>query len=223
MGRALTDIPFHDWIRHAFDHPVTDPEWYFDLDADSWAGPASTTAEYLARCFEDADVLLRPYSDAQVRQGLWYLADASCSNHMFALTDPEVPPSLRRRAIQSFYFLFQKCLAQRCSPHLIHRDEMGFNEVNLVCYMWWDILPIYGCPHEPDRVDVDAECLSVMEGILGLDSDACLESALHGLGHGQMYHPERVAEIIDAFLANATHIRPELREYALAARRGMVQ
>jgi hypothetical protein len=223
MGQSLRDIFFEDWLRHVFDHPVTDPEWYFDLDADWWAGPASITAEYLARCFENADTLLHSFSDAQLRQGLWYLADVSCSDHMFARTDPEVPQPLRQRAIRAMYDLFAQCYARLCTPHLIHRDELGFSEINLVCYMWWDILPIYGGPHEPDRADADAECLAVIERILSLDSDACRESALHGLGHGHMYHPQRVEEIIRGFLSNAAAVRPELRAYALAAQHGTVQ
>jgi hypothetical protein len=223
MGQELTDIPFQDWVRHVFEHPVTNPQWHFDLDADCWNGSPSTTADYLARCFEAADALLSPFSDAQVNQGLWYLANGSSSDHMFALVDEGAPWPLRRRAIQAMYDLFDQCLARRCSPHLMHLDETESSPVNMICYMWWDLLPIGSRPDEPSLADVDAECLSVMERILGLDSDACRESALHGLGHWATDYPERVGEIIDRWMRNTTHLRPELQDYALAARHGSVQ
>lgn len=181
MGEARTDLPFHEWVQYVFQHAVTDPAWYFESDQDWWAGSAPLTAEYLARCFEDADAWLRGFSDAQVNQGLNYLISPSCSDHMFVLTNQTVPLLLRLRVIRSFYPLFEKCLARRCSPHLSHLDEPGSGQLNPVCYIWWDVLPIYGQPNDPDRAELDAQCLSVMERILALDSDACRESALHGL------------------------------------------
>ena len=45
----------------------------------------------------------------------------------------------------------------------------------------------------------DPDILQVMESTLQLDSIACRESALHGLGHWQHQYPQRVGEIIDKF------------------------
>ena len=64
--------------------------------------------------------------------------------------------------------------------------------------------------------------LDVMTQTLNLDSDACREGALHGLGHWAMYYPKRVAAIIDEFLKKNPDLRPELRNYALGARTGCV-
>jgi hypothetical protein len=47
-------------------------------------------------------------------------------------------------------------------------------------------------------------------------------SALHGLGHWAKDYRQRVAAIIDGYLKRAAEIREPLRQYALAARRGMV-
>ena len=88
--------------------------------------------------------------------------------------------------------------------------------------MWWDILPVYGRPDLPGRQSFDQECLDVMSATLALPNEACQESALHGLGHWAMDYREPVAAIVDAYLGRSSDIREPLRQYALAARRGMV-
>jgi hypothetical protein len=101
-------------------------------------------------------------------------------------------------------------------------DEPGANPLNLVCYMWWDILPIAGNPDEPARREFDAAILQVLESTLHLDSLACQESALHGLGHWQMVYPERVGEIIDRFSMSHPHLPEKLQQYMMAAYTGYV-
>ena len=224
MGRRLTNLTFEQWLTHVFDHTVSDSrqEWYRDPEADWWDGPAADTIQFLTRAFENAAVLLQPYTDAQLNQGLWYIASNACSNHMFALLESDVPWLARQRGIRSIHELFAQCFAKHCTPHLSHIDEPGASPLNLVCYMWWDIIPIGPQPNDPDRNDLDREVLGVMESTLQLGSMACCESALHGLGHWQQYYPQRIAGIIDTFLQNHKTMREELRTYALSASRGCV-
>jgi hypothetical protein len=226
VGGALTQLTFEDWLAHVFDHSVraSGQEWYWDLDADWWGGAAADTVEFLTRAFEGAAAVLRPYSDAQLNQGLWYIASNACSDHMFALMDADVPWPARQRCIRSVHALFAQCFAKRCTPHLSHlpETEPGASPLNLVCYMWWDIIPIGPQPDDPTRTDLDREILAVIEETLQLDSIACQESALHGLGHWKSYYPQRVEEIIGKFLQSHPRIREELRTYALSAFRGCV-
>jgi hypothetical protein len=81
-------------------------------------------------------------------------------------------------------------------------------------------------PTEHSEVDalrgIDDAILYVMARTLRLESEACRESALHGLGHWHRAHPDRTTRIIDGWLAGAPRISPELRQYALGARRGCV-
>ena len=72
------------------------------------------------------------------------------------------------------------------------------------------------------RRELDQEILGVLESTLQLDSIACRESALHGLGHWQHYYPQRVGEIIDAFLMKHRVLRKELETYAVKAYTGYV-
>jgi hypothetical protein len=225
MGKQLQNLTFDEWLIYVFDHPVpTDGqnEWYWDLERDDWIEVPEDAIRFMTRAFEHAGEVLEPYSDAQLNQGLWFLASNACSNHMFALMDESLPWSARERCIESIYPLFEQCFARRCSPHLSHVDEPGASPLNLVCYMWWDIIPISGKPDEPTRRELDAAILRVMESTLQLNSIACLESALHGLGHWQMYYPDRVREIIDRFSMRRADLPEKLQFYRKAAYAGCV-
>lgn len=224
MGKALRDIRFEEWLSYVFDHPADDhgQEWYWDPDADWWGGSAADTIQYLTRAFENAAVEFQPYSDAQLNQGLWFIASNACSDHMLALLDPDVPWPARQQCIRSIKDLYGQCFARRCTPHLSHADEPGAGPLNPVCYMWWDIIPLYGKPDDPGRKELDLAVLGVLESTLQLDSVACQESALHGLGHWQLYYPKQVMEIIDTFLQRQAALPEALRVYAMSARRGHV-
>jgi hypothetical protein len=213
---------FHEWVRHIFDHPVSNPEWYWAPDADTAEPPAHTSVAYLTQLFTDPAPILAPYSDAQLNQGLWYLVSNSCSNYMFTLLEPEVAWPARKAGLCAITKLFTQLFANRCSPHLSHLDERGANPLNRVCYMWWDLFPTWGHPESPTEALVDAELLMVMQSVLALDALACQESALHGLGHWHLNYPAEAEEAIDVFLKRQPRLDPRLRQYAFSARRGCV-
>lgn len=70
---------------------------------------------------------------------------------------------------------------------------------------------------------VDDALLTVMERTLRLESEACREGALHGLGHWHRAYPERTSAIIDGWLDGRPRVSPELLQYAQIARGGCVQ
>jgi hypothetical protein len=209
------------WIEHVFDHPVTDPAWHWAPDGPEWEELPAQVATHIAETFEDSGRLLARFSDEQVNQGLWFLVSNSCSEFMYALVDPGVPSSLRLRALRSFVPLFEQVMAVRCSRHLSHLDEHGANPLNRACYMWWDILPIHGCPEEPVRTEFDAEVLVVLRRLLAIPQDACRESALHGISEWATYYPQ-VAGTVGDFLSSTANLRPELASYAQRAKVGNV-
>jgi hypothetical protein len=88
--------------------------------------------------------------------------------------------------------------------------------------MWWDIIPFLGHPGNPVWEEFDQDILKVMESTLQLDSIACQESALHGLGHWQHQYPERVGEIINKFSMTHRSLRNELEKYMMNAFVGYV-
>jgi hypothetical protein len=102
------------------------------------------------------------------------------------------------------------------------QTEYEANPLNSICYMWWDIAPLYGKSGDPAREALDDAALEVMEKCLSLPAPACQEGALHGLGHWQHAYPERVTTAINAYLNASASLPPELVAYARNARRGCV-
>jgi hypothetical protein len=86
--------------------------------------------------------------------------------------------------------------------------------------MWWDLFPTFGYPR---RVDADALLLMVMEEILMLDSIACQEAAIHGLGHWHEQYPLEVEAILKRFLAKNPSADDALIKYAQQAGHGFIQ
>jgi hypothetical protein len=224
MHKQLENLSFEQWLAYIFDHPIEENKnaWYWDIERDWWNETSTEAIQFLTQAFESAAQVLAPYSDAQLNQGLWFVASNACSNHMFALMDESVPWSARQRCIYSIHQLYEQCFAKRCTPHLSHIDEPGASPLNLVCYMWWDIIPLTGHPEDPKWTEFDQSILQVMESTLELDSIACQESTLHGLGHWQHEYPERVGAIINKFSMGHQNLRKELETYMRNAFTGSV-
>jgi len=222
MSKRLTFLSFEDWVRFIFDHEVGGPQWYFDPDAAFWDGPADLTADYITALLEDPVPHISAYTDEQLNQGFWYLVSNGCSDMMFALGDESVPLERRVRCLKSFRAVFEQVFAARCSPHLSHLDEKGARPLNSACYMWWDLFPLGGKPDTASHKTMGNTAVEVMAEILALNSLACQESALHGLGHWQSAYPQEVTQIIDRFLKTSKDSRPELIVYAKSARCGCI-
>jgi hypothetical protein len=209
------------WVNFLFDHPVTEPEWYWAENAPEWTGRRERIPELIAEIFENAGDVLSSFSDEQLSQGLWFLAGDAPQELLLALLDGEVPLAARLRALRSFVPLFEQIMSKRCSPHLAHLDESGASPLNSACYMWWDMMPIGACPVESKRAEFDSTAILTMRNILAIPHDACRESALHGIGHWVVSYPQAGA-IVDDFLALNNGLRPELVEYAKRAKAGNV-
>jgi hypothetical protein len=222
MAHGIKHLPFEDWLHFIFDHPTEGPEWYGHPDAPFWNGPPALTAQYVARLFEDPCAPLAEYSDAELNKGLWYLISPGLGEHMLCLDDPELPIAERVRCVRSIESLFRKLLLPRCSHHLSHNNWQGAAPLNSICYMWWDIMPVYGGPRAQDRDALHRAALETMIAVLQLNSLACQESALHGLGHWRAYHPEQIESVINAFIVAHPTAHPDLLTYARSARCGCV-
>ncbi|GAB4477987.1 MAG: hypothetical protein Kow00124_21860 [Anaerolineae bacterium] len=224
MSKELTDLSFEDWLAYVFDHPVEDPAWYWDPQAEWWDARRDpvTTIAYITRAFEQIEDVAALYTEGQIAQGLWFLVDSS-SEHMLALLDEAVPLAARLRCIRSFYRVYEALFLPRCSSRLIEPgDSPPPDPLDLICYMWWDILPVTAQPDKPGRHPIDFTALEVMAQTLALDSPLCAQAALHGLGHWQPYYPDEVQHLIDEFLVRHPDLAPELVAYAHQARSGCV-
>jgi len=222
MGRQILDASFDEWIGHVFEHSSESDDWILSDEFPSWNVPPSKTVAFLNATFEKAGSTLKNFSDAQIANGLKYIYSPHYSDIAFSLRDETVPLGARTKCLGSLHNLYSDCFATRCTPILSHLDEEPDTPLNGVCYMWWDVFPIHDKLDCPDCKEIHTACLTVMESVLQLESDACRESALHGLGHWAYGYPEFVAGVIDRFIGSNSNIRPELITYAHRASRGDV-
>ncbi len=216
----LSGQSFNQWVQSIFDQPQSHQEWY--LDAAIVEPPAKIRIQYVTDAFENAKAVLGGFSDKQLRDGLQFLLSNSCSNHIISIYDQEIQYKEKRRCIRSFLTLFEQIFYPRCSAHLLHLNEPALSPLNEICYMWWDTYPGYGHPKDSILRELDFEILEVIRSTLELNSLALRESALHGLGHWQIYYPQMVQQIVDRFLTKNMALRPQLRQYALHARIGLI-
>ena len=194
--------------------------WYFDFDSDWWEPEPRTGIAYLIRLFANGPDVLQWFSDAQIEQGLSGLVNTAAVGALPWMFDPVTPAAERAKVWAAVGRFFADLLAPRCSPALGHLSEEG-SPLNGRTYMWWDGFPALTTPDDPGRALVDDAELACLEQVLDLDSAACQEAALHGLGHWVHREP-RCEAIIDRYLKSGKTARPELIDYAKAARCGCI-
>ncbi|CAN1534128.1 hypothetical protein MCEMSE15_01506 [Fimbriimonadaceae bacterium] len=231
-----TEISFEAWISHIFDHD--DPDWHWKADGPLWDEEAEPqrTLEFLNRLFESPEFLLSRFSADQIGAGLNCLANPGCSSYGFVFLQHSLPIEERTRCLKNIATIYETVLAKICMQ-TTHHDEKswkpGHTVADYVCYMFWDVFPMFGRTRNhqiytddvkqnlDEHCQIEAACLDAMERTLAIDHIACQEGALHGLGHWQMFYPERVVPIIDRYLASNL-AKPELTNYAQNARTGSV-
>jgi hypothetical protein len=145
---------------------------------------------------------------------------------MFALSDQAIPWPDRRTCFDAMIPLYRDLMAPVYGNDLAHNDvgDGDPERPNYACYMWWDIIPLYGGLGMYSGIidPINDAVLHVCSEVLKLNSEACLESALHGLGHWHLYIPDRTQPIVRNFLKR-TDLSPALRSYAERAAEGAVQ
>jgi hypothetical protein len=212
---------YREWLEFVFAHEVSDPQWYFDIEAPSFVSTEQDVVEMIRETFTRSGEDLKQYSDGQVNQGIWFLASPSGSNSMFSIRDGKVPLSAKVAAIHSIYDLYRGCFAGRCAEVLGHIDEPGGSDLNPICYMFWDVCPISYLDDSKDTGELEDAIFSVLSDTIRIPHRACIEGGLHGLGEVAYRYEAQVRKIIDDFLATAK-IDDTLRGYAERAREGAI-
>ncbi len=228
-----TPLSFAEWTTYVFDHPVNEDEhWYTrndrDEEPDWWMPDGKLVAEYLALVFEQPGILIQRYTEVQINRGFWYLLSGSTYRcHSAAALDDSVPIELQRRWISAVYPLFRDLLAPHTAVNFGHAQDTSpepERPLNSACYMWWDLgkpLDLYKLASSIWYKHLVEPIFDVLEKTLALDSPACQEAALHGLGHSVQdgVHAERAKRLIERHRAR---VHPDLDEYAGAALIGRV-
>ena len=223
-------LSFDAWVDYVFNHPVEEDSWYLQRDEhgnplDWWVPTPLVAADYMVRLFENPRVLVGPYSDEQIDQGLWFIMGRLVWGYCSSALEDVVPVEFQRRWVYSIIPLYRELFAERCSEHFGRRTDgpEPARPLNMSCYMFWDMGNLYDVAASIWHRHLVDPVFDVLEQTLSLDSLACRESSLHGLGHVHESHPERVQSVIKRFLKSYPQARPHLRAYAECAAVGAVQ
>lgn len=224
----MTPHRYLEFVQFVFDRPVpargVRDYWYFGTNFIDFSASDSEIVELYGHLFRNCGIDLRSYSDDQVGLGLKYLLDNGCSDLVLRFRDGKTAAEWKAAAIRNLYFVYRDCFENRCKATLGHLSQTGDGALSYICYMLWDISPMGNCSQEAEATSqaLLPAVLSVMEEALYLSNDACVESALHGLGHIALHHPQHAEEIIDRLLSKRTNLRAELVQYAQSARTGRI-
>jgi hypothetical protein len=221
----INKIPsrYQEWLQFVFDRPAIPNAWNLGFDVPTPEADDAEICELVAHTLENCGRDLDSYSQDQIGHGLNYIFSNSCSDLVFSLMDDAVPMPLRLRVIASIKDLYRDCITPKCLPELGHIAKQGTNMLNYVCYMLWDISPLSWWENRPNRPIFYGAIVDVLEDALTSPNPACVESALHGLGHIHSSYIERVEEVIAAYLRRNVFVHPQLKIYAEWASTGNVQ
>ena len=217
-GDVVKGDRYKEWIGFIFDNEAAES----DLDGDEFKASNEEIVELIRLTCFHCGTDLKNHSNHQVDKGLcrlFYPFDA----YVFSFEDPDVDCKDIVMSLQSIQYLYLDLFNERCDPVLSYLDEPTDNPLNGVCYMLWDVTPLSFWNNNPNRKQYYSAIATVMEKALYLSNPACVESALHGLGHIQNYAEELVGQILDRFLEKQKNLRPELICYANNARIGYIQ
>lgn len=215
-------------IEFLFNRAESEGDWRYldETDEEENAILASVSDQelvsYLIKMFENCSTDLLVFSDWQLNKGLNYIFN----NFVYSVYKKEIPLTTLLRFINSLKHLYEECFQFRCESALSHLAGAK-NPLNDICYMLWDIISI---PHyyreTEDREEIYEVTHKLWECVLSLSNIACIESALHGIGHNSCEYSDRITKMVDKFILsyskNPEHNK-DLINYAQCAKRGMIQ
>jgi hypothetical protein len=99
----------------------------------------------------------------------------------------------------------------------------GLKELDDAVGMMWDMGSLEGAAMFPGEEHLVDPIFSALGTARRCRSKSCQGSALHGLGHLERYHPDRVHALIDWARKAPNHLAPSLFSYAHYARESNIQ
>jgi hypothetical protein len=208
---------FDEWLDFFFGRLERDCDDEWDMDWEFDASPVATV-DLLVYTFNNCGRDLAKFTDRQVAVGLKALLFNTLGGYAVRiLDDPSVADTQRLQSVRSFEFLYRDCLVLRSPAVLGHLSEHDPSRLAFVTYMLWDEMPIERVLNKSKQLR-DA-LFDTLGRVLRLQNDACIESALHGLGHFTCANAQTT---IDDWLSETPQVRPALLEYARAARTGSI-
>lgn len=206
-------VSFEEWLSTISTFDSADEQ--YNVEERFVCLPPLVVSSYLRKLLTNAPVLLEGVSASRLARLIWFF-NGVCSSYWHEVRSDEVPKEdqiATVRALGAFYRDFLDAYPLG--------DEKDATPAETAVYMMWDMDCLEGAamfPGEEHLVDPIFEVLGIA---LRCRSFGCQRSALHGLGHLEQYHEERVHAEIDGAL-KGTWLHPKLKHYAEQARTGMI-
>ena len=214
----MKPLRYDEWVNSLFNQTISENGPHLHCE-ELWH-TSSHFAELTIWLLQHCEVDLARFSDENVAWGLNYIFMGLDSEADRFLKSGEVSRAGKLELIRSFECLYLDCFESRCEPVLSHSDEAGGNLLNKVCYMLWDTSPLGYWSDHKDPEEFYCALIELHRTVLRLTNPACVESALHGLGHLHSVSPCSVESAIDEFIDRGK--AGNLVEYAWSARGGYV-
>ncbi len=206
----LAPQSFEDWLEATFRVPISDDRWAWFLSGRGFEYPYDYILQHATSLFSSPRLLLPRFDKAEITQGFLYMgSELGC---LRLTLESSISWDIRKEFVRSFFNLFDQLFV--------------LDPFETTCFMWWDLLMIFGPPRTDNSFAKDAEVrqevLAVLARILTIPSVECVRSALHGLGHMHLYAPDDAARVIRVFLASTKELDASIQEYADQCARGIV-
>jgi hypothetical protein len=223
---GIEPAKYQEAIRYLFDRPLpseTGTEWYWDINEPDFEASPVEWIKILTLLYSQSGDALAQFDNERVGMGLNYLMSSGISMVSFKVIDQTVQLSDAMLMMESFKTLWRSCIGPRLMHVHAPIGSCSAGMLGYVCYIWFDESPIFWNIKEiPAWRDAH---WSVLEDML---SNPCREvkiSALHGIGHDKRYmlRDAEIDERIEQFIRQIDPEDEELKNYARAAKAGMVQ
>ena len=222
---GLDPAVYHAALRYLFDRPLPEEggqEWYWDIDAPEFEATPLQWTHIQTVLFANAGADLATYSDDQVGMGLNHVMSNNAGDIPHMVNDPSVPLVDAMRMMRALPTLWRDCLGPRLSTAEQSAIGSRSDRLYFVSYMWFDVWPTFwNAKHIPEWQNAMWRVFCEM---LAMPFREAQVSALHGIGHEGNYlnRPKELQAHMGAFIRQVKN-DDELKTYAQAATRGMVQ
>jgi hypothetical protein len=224
---GLSDAMYRDAIKYLFDRAEVSPtigaEWYWNIEEPKFNATAREWVLIQTVLFSRVGVDLAPFSNEQVGMGLNYIMDSGIGRPASCIFDESVSKDERLALLTHLPTLWRDCIGARLNDVLAPIGSVTHGRLGYVCYMWFDVWsPAYISQSDENW---SKAFWAMLKEILASNVREVQIAALHGIGHcavGFGFDRE-VEEAVRAFWLNLKDTDEELKSYAKAAAKGMVQ
>jgi len=216
LRMSSPELTFEEWFTTLSNFKTRDELWDCDIRMNTL--PPGVIATYLERLLRQSPTLCADKDPEQIGFMIWFF-QGRASEYWSDVRGKGVSDEQQISTVTALKVFYTEFL----DPYFVNSRHSDIGEAGDAVYMMWDMDCLEGAAMFPGWEHLVQPILDVLNAALWCKSYECQRSALHGLGHLQSYHPDRVEREIDLALKRPGHLKPSLLEYAKEARRGMVQ